>query len=147
MLDSTQIEELERAMLAEHHKDLEALTRLKRFLPANGAAKAVATQPPIPVAPLAARVATVEDAKSLRTRVAEVMSANPESQWTAQSMLAKLLTTDFKTEAKNPIPSVQLVMARWEKLGKAVLVRKGTGRIANKYAWAAGATVANEGKD
>jgi hypothetical protein len=147
-MDANQIAEIERAMRAEHQKDLEALARLKRFLPQNGTQVKQEAIEPIAIrdTPLNtfASVTPTEEAKSNRQRVAEIMMADPTKAWTAQMMVARLQQTGVVLGAKNPVPGIQLIMEVWKDRGKVDLIRKGTGRIPNLYRWKAGATLLSD---
>jgi hypothetical protein len=162
MLDKTQIEELEKAMLEEHRLDLEALNRLKRFLPANGAnAKQVsgkeadtaahAEPGPLPRATNAmpARPADkkvpsdhdldedLQDIGTLRGKVGEVMASDPERSWTGERMLTHLRVIGFPLRAQRPSISIVTAMTYWVKRDFAHVVRKGVGRAPNIVRWKA----------
>ena len=152
MLQIAQIEELERAMREEHQRDLEALSRLKRFLPANG--KAPVTESPVvklplipsPPKPLPLPESTMAVEKSMRARVAEIMARDQSTKWSAQAMVAHLLEHGHTLAAKKPVPGIQLIMVHWVKRGKLDLLRKGTGRTPNLYRWRSGATLDADGE-
>jgi hypothetical protein len=143
MLDTSQIEQLERKMREEHQKDLDALTRLKRYMPtpAEQVSAAKPKEQGVDPAPRLADSHTTEVVKSLRAHVAEIMAADPTIMWDAPKMVATLQARGVALQAKTPTPGIQLIMARWLDLGKALLVRKGSGRTPNIYQWKAGATI------
>jgi hypothetical protein len=136
-MDATQIETLERQMVEEHKKDLEALARLKRFLPSNGSTP----KPPderqmrLPVN-LEVRVEDdMEDAPvvTLRGKIEQTVNSDPNLKWTTQKVLAHLRQVGFPLNAKKPIYSVGQSLKILADQGRIRLVRKGLGSAPNIY--------------
>jgi hypothetical protein len=124
-----EIKSIEMAMLNEHRKDLEALDRLKRFLP-DSAPNGTGNH----------ETADEEDesdsgASSLRDKIAEIMSAAPDQNWTGQKVLARLIELKFPLASKKPINGVSVALNIWVKRGKAHIHKKGSGRKPNIYRW------------
>jgi hypothetical protein len=131
-MNQEQIAEIERHMREEHRKDLEALARLKRFLPQNGLSH------PVP----AAEVEQIdldedfEDPKpvtSLRSKIGEVLNENPSVRWTTQKVLARLREDKFPLKAQKPIYSVGQALQKLVTKGTIRIIRHGTGSDPNVY--------------
>lgn len=152
------IDELERAMLEEHRRDFEALARLKRFLPSNGAQAqpvAMATDPAgrgITKADSMSRptIATPisdgptddvdpdhdpQDLGTLRDKIGEIMASDPNRTWTGKKMLEQLQSIKFPLQARKPISGIVTSMTYWVKQDCAVITRKGSGRAPNIVRW------------
>jgi len=133
-MDATQITVLERQMLEEHKKDIEALARLKRFLPTNGAA-------PDPVEhrqmalPVGGDAEELDDAPvtTLRGKIEEIINADPTQKWTTQRVLARLREIGFPLNAQKPIYSVGQSLKILAGHERIKLVRKGVGSAPNIY--------------
>lgn len=165
MLSKQQLEELERAMLVDHKRDLDALNRLKRFLPdsvaspypvGTGAEKQddPVSRPTTVISLLKSEPSVFnedeQDVVSLRSKIAEVMKADPSRGWTGRKMLAHLQTIGFPLQANKPLNSVVIATSYWVKKGEAFVSRKGSGRMPNIIRWKQGAgstPAANESLD
>ena len=136
-MDATKIETLERQMIEEHRKDLEALARLKRFLPSN-----VATASPIDERqtklPVYLEVRVEDDmdetpVMTLRGKIEQTVNSDPNLKWTTQKVLAYLRQVGFPLNAKKPIYSVGQTLKILADQGRIRLVRKGVGSAPNIY--------------
>jgi hypothetical protein len=136
MHDHKTLAAMESAMREEHRKDLEALQRLKRFLPANSAAP---TQQP----PVDAKHADTNDdshdptvdslAQTIIGKVESIMLADTNKRWTVASMLEELRRLNFPLVSKTPTSTLGLVFAKLHKRGIIRLVRRGSGRTPNVF--------------
>jgi hypothetical protein len=130
-----QILDLERKMLEEHRKDVEALQRLKRFMPANGYAPA-GDKRQLPLVPNDANDVDEEEggsATTIRGTIESIMNSDVRRKWTVQTMLAHLLSINFPFKAKKPINSVSLSLQALYKKQRIVVVRKGAGSEPSIY--------------
>jgi len=133
-MDATQITALERQMLEEHKKDLEALARLKRFLPTNGSAPTVdERQMALPVLGRLDEDLDEAPVKSLRGTIERIVNADPSVRWTTQKMVFHLQGIRFPLRAKKPIYSVGQSMQILANRGAIRLVRRGVGAAPNIY--------------
>jgi hypothetical protein len=128
-----QVEAIEAAMLEEHRKDLEALQRLKRFLPNAGPSGLDAARAPKPN--VAEEEPEDETSPSLRDKIAEILSADPSQGWTTRKVLARLVELKFPLGAQRPINGVSVALSVWVRRGKAYIARRGTGRKPHIYRW------------
>jgi hypothetical protein len=126
-----EIKTIETAMLEEHRRDLEALERLKRFVP-DAAPKGSGSHKTHSV--VEEEGDSGADA-SLRDKVAEVLSAEPVKCWTAQKVLDRLIELNFPLGSKKPKNGVSVALGVWVKRGKAHIYRKGSGRRPHVYRW------------
>lgn len=133
-MEATQIAVLERQMLEEHKKDLEALARLKRFLPTNGSAPTVdERQMALPAPGQQDEDLDEAPVKSLRGTIERVINADPTVRWTTQKMVSNLQRIRFPLRAKKPIYSVGQSMQILAERGAIRLVRRGVGSAPNIY--------------
>jgi hypothetical protein len=128
MLDLKTIEEMQRSLLEEHRKDLEALERLKRFLPKSGAVDVKATEPE----------SGEDDAgpsagDTIIGKVQEVVFSDYSRRWTVPVVMAELRRQNFPMTAKKPDRTVGLILSKLYARGVLRLVRRGSGRIPNVY--------------
>jgi hypothetical protein len=144
-MDRTQIEALEKAMLEEHRRDMEALNRLKRFLPNGSPGTTKLTPIAQPTAPAHLLQDDTNDGAedgdtvaTLRGKVGELMASDPTHGWTGQRMLRNLQEIGFPLKARKPQNSVIVAMAHWVKRGYATVARKGSGRNPNIIKWIPG---------
>ena len=126
-MDNEQIAAMERQMQEEHRKDVDALERLKRFLPSNGlgATSQVTAQSVIPLVP--------EEDTPLKDAISDIMDNDPTVRWTNTKMLKYLTDVGFKLNAKQPIYSVGQATQRLLDSEKIKLVRKGAGSTPNIF--------------
>ena len=133
-MDDKEITALERQMLKEHQKDLEALARLKRFLPSNGSTSAPAitnampAQPSEPIAPL-----VPEEGTPLKHAIRDIMNNDPTVKWSNGKMLKYLSSNGFELKAKKPIYSIGQATQKLVESGKIKLVKQGFGSSPNSY--------------
>jgi hypothetical protein len=136
MYDSKTLAAMEQSMRDEHRRDLEALERLKRFLPANGNAPAQSKTIDAPI------VDTNDDALDLPEgpfpqtiigKVESIMLADTAKRWTVPAMLQELRRTNFRLEAKTPASTLGLVFAKLRKRGRIRIVKRGSGRTPNVF--------------
>ncbi len=135
-MDKDQIAAIERQMQEEHKKDMEALERLKRFIPSsgiNGNASDVHQVPlqsisKIPVTPL-----VLEEGTSLKHAIRDIMNHDPSIRWTNVKMLKYLEDIKFELKAKKPIYSIGQATQKLVDGGEIKLVKKGSGNAPNIY--------------
>ncbi len=122
-----QISAMERQMQKEHRKDVEALGRLKRFLPSNslGATSQVTAQSVVPFVP--------EEDSPLKDAIRNIMNNDPVVRWTNTKMFKYLTEVGFKLNAKQPIYSIGQATQRLFDAGEIKLVRKGAGSTPNFF--------------
>ena len=105
-MDNDQIAALERQMQEEHKKDLDALDRLKRFLPSNGSEHAAGTHAEATQVARPASQFVPEADTPLVYAVRDVMNYDPAVRWTNPKMLKYLTDSGFELKAKQPIYSI-----------------------------------------
>lgn len=134
-MDEEQILAIERQMQEEHKKDLEALARLKRFIP--GANKRIR---PLEVQheEVMAEVMSGNDGEegsaiSLRGKIKEILNSDPPVRWTNTRILTYLKKMGFPLNAKKPIYSVSQATQRLAIRGEIIIVRHGVGNQPNIY--------------
>ena len=133
VLSDDQIRKLEEEMREEHRRDLEALERLKRFLPG---ASNNHRQLSLSHEALGVENGDEEYSGSIKGKIEEVMSADPNKKWTVPKMLDHLRHLHFPLHAKKPQVSIGTAFGRlYSKEKKITLLRKGSGRIPNVYCW------------
>lgn len=133
MHNADQLAEMEKSMREEHRKDLEALERLKRFLPASS----ISAQKPEPGAtPGSNQQLELEEGlapTSIIGKVESVMIADTDREWTVPQMLSQLRKDKFPMLAKAPLSTLGLTFTKLTRRGKIKLVRRGYGRNPNVY--------------
>jgi hypothetical protein len=133
-MDAAQIGALERQMLEEHRKDLEALARLKRFLPTNGSGAKSIDDNQMDL-PGAVAEADLDEGPvvSLRGTIEQIVNSDPTVRWTTQKVLKRLQQTGFPLKAKKPIYSVGQALQKLSEGGRIRVVRRGVGSAPNIY--------------
>jgi hypothetical protein len=135
-MDSDQIAAMERQMQEEHKKDMEALARLKRFLPGNGASSNGATSaathqaasPTQPVFPLVPAEGT-----PLKHAIRDIMNHDPSVRWTNVKMLKYLQDIKFELNAIKPIYSIGGATQKLFDAGEIKIVKKGSGNTPHVF--------------
>ena len=132
-MEKDQIDAMERQMLEEHRKDMEALARLKRFLPADGATKGSSATSQVtavskPVSPL-----VPEDDVPLWHAIRDIMNHDPSVRWTNPKMFKYLKDIGFRLNAKKPIYSIGQATQRLINSERIKLLRSGTGSTPNIF--------------
>ena len=135
-MDANQIKLMEEQMREEHQKDIDALNRLKRFMPVNGHESKPRSAPP-KQEPLEETIGEADDdsttTATLRGTIERIMSGDLAKKWTVQTMLAQLKSLNYPFKASKPINSVSLSLQALYKKQRIVLVRRGAGSAPNVY--------------
>ena len=130
-MDRDQVAAMERQMLEEHRKDVEALERLKRFLlPPNSSGvtsqrETLFHQPVIPLVP--------EGDTPLKYALRDIMNNDPNVRWTNPKMLKYLKEIGFTLNAKQPIYSIGQATQRLLDAGEIKLLIRGSGSTPNVF--------------
>jgi hypothetical protein len=144
MFGADQIAAIENAMAEEHRKDLEALQRLKRFLPSNSnvAAPFTVTQRLRQARKAELELPSVSEAEShdepvtIVSAVKDTLMANPEKSWTVVQMIHALNgVPGVKMESRKPEATVGLIFSKLAKKNKVHIIAKGSGRRPHVYKW------------
>ena len=133
-MNEHEITALEQQMMKEHRKDLEALARLKRFLPSNGSTSAPETSKAMPVQPSEAITPLVPDEYTpLKEAIRDIVNNDPSVRWTNPKMLKYLREIGFELKAKKPIYSINQGTKKLIEAGEIKLIRKGYGSTPSVY--------------
>ena len=129
-MDNEQVAAMEKQMLEEHRKDVEALERLKRFLPSNSSGvtsqgKTVLHEPVTPLIP--------EEDTPLKYAIRDIMNNDPNVRWTNSKMLKYLKEIRFTLNAKQPIYSIGQATQKLLNTGEIKLLMKGAGSTPNVF--------------
>ncbi len=129
-MDNEQVAAMERQMLEEHRKDVEALERLKRFLPSNSSEvtsqeKTVLHQTVTPLIP--------EEDTPLKYAIRDIMNNDPNVRWTNSKMLNYLENIRFTLNAKRPIYSIGQATQRLLGTEEIKLLIRGAGSTPNVF--------------
>ena len=123
MIDAQQISEIERAMREEHAKDLEALRRLKKYLPNQEGAtqRAGVASPPNLTYP------------SLKDKILKLINAEPVRKWQRSEMEAALYREGFPIAAQNKAAAVNQALRALVRNEAITLVVQGVGKAPSVY--------------
>lgn len=132
-MDQDQIAAMEQQMMEEHRKDMEALARLKRFIPPNGATSgasrsSITVSAPSPVVPL-----VPEEGTPLKHAIRDIANHEPSVRWTNVKMLKYLESIKFELNAQKPIYSIGQATQKLIDRGDLKLVKKGSGNTPNIF--------------
>jgi hypothetical protein len=141
MLQADQIAAIERAMAEEHRKDLEALERLKRFLPKNGHEPSLREriahankQQPQQTLMLPASENEGAGTTTIIGLVEAILREDADKGWTVPFMLKELTERrNIEMQSKKPEATLGLIFQKLVQRGHAKLVRRGAGRIPHVY--------------
>jgi hypothetical protein len=131
VLDLKTIEEMQQSMLEEHRKDLEALERLKRFLPQSNAAVSKPKGVPEDLGPQADLESLSED--TIIGKVEQVMTSDTARRWTVPLMFAELRRQNFPLAAQKPERTLGLILRKLADRKVIKIVKRGSGRSPNVY--------------
>ena len=132
-MDKKKVVELEQQMLEEHRKDLEALTRLKRFLPSNDNVGGQETSTIITEPPSHSTIASLvpEEGTPLKYAIRDILNNDPSVKWINKKILQYLLDVGFELKAQKPIYSIGQATQQLLGSGEIKLVKKGFGSTPN----------------
>jgi hypothetical protein len=142
MLDFSQLESIRRAMEEEHRRDLEALERLKRFMPAN-ASRTVSATALMPPAANSGQ-SREDDARDLEhsdssgsiiAAIERVFREHPERAWDGPRILNELKRMGDAPKAVNPMTTISVSLKKLSDRSVIRLVRPGSGRTPHLYQW------------
>jgi hypothetical protein len=139
MLNTNQILAIEAAMEEEHRRDRDALQRLKRFLPTNGAGRTpgLIERPNghAHEAPLFDEVTdNTAEPETIIDKVEQIMQSDITKRWTIPLMLAHLQEIKFPLAAKKPESTLGLVFVKLLRKRRSIrIVKRGGGRIPNVF--------------
>jgi len=130
MVEEKQIAEIERRMREEHRLDLEALQRLKKYLPANG------TEPSTPTAATSAPSRPTRSKMAptgLTATVLSIIASDNARIWTRRDIESQLDGRDFVIHAKDKVAAVNQALKSLVGRDQVELVRKGSGSLLAQY--------------
>src|SRR5437016_459404 len=124
MLNRAQLEEIRTAMETEHQRDRDALERLMRFLPTNGASPQFEAH--------AGSAATTtygpsERPVSILGGIEWILESHPTRTWTVRKIHDELLKRGYRLEAKNPIATIGVAIKKLCDRNHVGVVRRGSG--------------------
>jgi hypothetical protein len=131
MLEATQIAEIERKMKEEHKRDLEALQRLRKYLPAsetaNRSAQSGAEEPRSSNGRPRGRKT------GLRKKIREAIDSMPDQHLT-RAEIAEILDADgFEIQAVDPVSSMNQALRKLVIRKDIALAKPGLGSSPAKY--------------
>lgn len=136
------IEELERAMLTEHRRELEALNLLKKRYAnsKNGHSPVVAGA--VAASPLGGYPIDndVPLPMTMVERVSQIVRGHPEVSWDAPKMVNVFKSSGIPLKAERPLSTFNRIFRKLQKRGVVRLVRRGKGTGPNVYRAVATAT-------
>lgn len=132
VLNEEQIAEIERAMREEHTRDLEALQRLKRYLPSNSRSAPAAQQSPKLVEE-AVRPVRRSTNRGLKAEVITVIKEEPGRVWTRPGVYEKLNERGFQIRAKDHVAALNQALRTLVQNGDIHILRQGTGSALSEY--------------
>ena len=122
MIDVQQISDIERAMREEHEKDLEALRRLRKYLPnQQEITRTIAVPPRNGARP------------SLKTKVLELVNAEPTLEWKRSELEHVLDQEGFTIAAQNRAAAINQVLRALVRNEEVTLVVQGVGKAPSVY--------------
>lgn len=139
MLDERQIAEMERRMREEHQKDLEALERLKKYLPSESAKNGAPTRIPasrIPASRIPRKVRAVGGGgrTGLTKEVLAIITEGEQGrQWTRGDIKQELDRRGFAIRAKDDIAAVNQALKSLVARGEIQLLEQGSGSRPSVY--------------
>ena len=128
-MDKKTVTELEQQMLEEHRKDLEALARLKRFLPSKDNMGGLETSTTITEPPSHSTITPLvpEEGTPLKHAIRDILNHDPSVKWTNSKVLKYLIDIGFELKAQKPIYSIGQATQQLISSGEIKLVKKGSG--------------------